>query len=185
MKKKLMSILAIILAVIICLYFVLDKKIHVQKELVINKKVEEVWEVMGNQFAQVHLWSTNFKDSKPGGSSKFSGLDYSERVTLTDRGETIQELDSFDATTHALSYHITKGAPGIAKHASAIWSLNSDEANKTTVVLEFNMETKGFLGFLMTPMIKMGMGKSATEIAEDLKYYVENGKPHPRKVESK
>ncbi|GJM32844.1 MAG: hypothetical protein DHS20C18_18450 [Saprospiraceae bacterium] len=72
-----------------------------------------------------------------------------------------------------MAYHISKGAPGIAKHASAVWSLNSDTANKTTVVLAFNMETKGFLGFLMTPIIKKGMGKSATEIAEDLKYYVE------------
>jgi hypothetical protein len=137
---------------------------------------------MRNQFAEVHLWSTNFKDSKSGGNSKFAGLDYSERVTVTDRGETIQELDVFDSTTHALSYHITKGAPSIAKHASAVWSLNSDEANKTTVVLVFNLETKGVLGFLMTPLIKKGIGKSATEIAEELKYYVENGKPHPRKV---
>tara|TARA_R110000744_G_scaffold320650_2_gene426811 strand:- start:996 stop:1538 length:543 start_codon:yes stop_codon:yes gene_type:complete len=177
-----MYILVIILAVVIGLYFVLDKRIHVQKELVVNKKVEEVWEVMGNQFARVHLWSTNFKDSKPGGSSKFPGLDYSARITVTDRGETIQELDAFDTAEHSLAYHISKGAPGIAKQASAIWSLNSDEADKTIVVLEFNMETKGFLGFLMTPMIKMGMGKSAAEIAGDLKYYVENGTPHPRKV---
>lgn len=179
-----MYILAIILAIVLGLYFVMDKKIHLQKEMVIHKKVEEVWEVMGNQFAQVHLWSTNFKDSKPGGSSKFPGLNYSERITLTDRGETIQELDSFDSTTHTLAYHITKGAPSIAKQASAIWSLNSVDANTTVVVLEFNMVTKGFLGFLMTPLIKMGMGKSAIEIAEDLKYYVENGDPHPRKVKS-
>jgi hypothetical protein len=185
MKKKLMYILAVILVFIVCLYFLMDKKIHVQKELVINKNVEEVWEVIGNQFAHVHLWSTNFKESKPGGSSKFPDLDYSERVTLTGRGETIQALDSFDAASHSLAYHITKGAPSIAKHASAVWSLKSDEVNKTTVILEFNMETKGFMGFLMSPLIKIGIGKSAIEIAEDLKFYVENGSPHPRKVKSK
>lgn len=176
-----MYTVAIIIAVIACLYFFMDKKIHVQRELVINKNVEEVWEVMGNQFAQVHLWSTNFKDSKPGGSPRFSGLDYSERITQTDRGETIQELDSFNSDTHTLAYHITKGAPGIAKHASAVWSLKSSELNKTIVILEFNMETKGLIGFLMTPLIKIGMGKSAVEIAEDLKHYVETGVAHTRK----
>ena len=134
-------------------------KIHVQKQLIIEKNVEDVWEVMGNQFAQVHLWSTNFKDSKPSGRSKFSGIDYSERITETNRGETIQELDSFDSTTHTLAYHISKGAPSIANHASAVWSLKNNAANKTTVIIEFNMETKGFIGLLMTPLIKKGMGK--------------------------
>jgi hypothetical protein len=163
----------------------MDKKIHVQKELSIDKNVEEVWEIMGNKFTQVHLWSTNFKDSKPGGSAKFQGIDYSERITITERGETIQALDAFDATTHSLAYHISKGAPGIAKHASAAWSLKSEGANKTTVVLAFDMETKGFLGFLMTPLIKKGMEKAAVEIAEDLKHYVENGTPSPRKESTK
>jgi hypothetical protein len=185
MKIKLMYILAVILVIIIGLYFVMDKKIHVKKELAIDKKVEDVWEVMGNQFAQVHLWSTNFKDSKPGGTSKFTGLAYSKRITETDRGTTIQELDAFDATSYSLAYHISSGAPSIAKHASAVWSLKSDGANATTVVLEFNMETQGFLGFLMTPMIKLGMGKSAVEIADDLKHYVETGTASPRKVKSK
>lgn len=137
---------------------------------------------MGNQFAEVHLWSSNFKDSKPGRNSKFSGLAYSERITIADQGETIQELDSFDSTTHSLSYHTIKGAPSVGKHANAIWSLSSDEANKTTVVIEFNMEMKEFLGFIMTPFIKKGMGKSATVIADDLKYYVENSKASERKM---
>ena len=179
-----MYILSVVIALVVCLYLILDKKIHVQKELLINKKVEDVWEVMGNQFAEVHLWSTNFKDSKPGGSSKFSGLGYSERVTITNRGVTVQELDAFDAANYTLAYHISKGAPSIAAEASAVWSLKSNDDNTTSVRLVFNMKTKGYLGFLMTPLIKIGMGKSATEIAEDLKHYIENGVPHPRKVKS-
>lgn len=180
----LIYILAAIVAVIIGLYFIVDKKVSAQKELVINKNIDDVWEIMGTQFDQVHLWSTNFKESKAGGSAKFSSIPYSERITRTDRGETIQELDSFDPTTHTLTYHITKGAPGIAKYASAVWSLKSSGENETTVILAFKMETKGFFGFMMMPLIKKGMGKSALEIAEDLKHYAENGTPHPRKVKS-
>ena len=67
-----------------------NKKISVKKTLPINKNAAEVWEVMGNQFADVHLWSTNFKASIAGGNSAFSGIDYSERITVTDRGGTIQ-----------------------------------------------------------------------------------------------
>ena len=177
-----MYTLGIILLIVLGLYFLMDKKIQVSQEMIIDKPVEEVWKVMGNQFAQVHLWSSNFKDSKPGGMAKFPGLDHSERITITERGETIQALDAFDSVAHSLSYHISKGAPSIAKDASAIWSLESTAPDQTKVLLEFNMETKG-LGFLMTPMIKKGMGQSAKEIAEDLKYYLENGQPHPRNSE--
>lgn len=180
-----MYILASIVALIFCLYFVMDKKVQVSKDLSIRKSAEEVWEVMGNQFDQVHIWSTNFKESKPGGFEKFPGISFSERITITDRGETIQTLDSFDPVNYSLAYHITKGAPGIAKHASAVWSLKSEDANTTIVTLNFYMETKGILGFIMTPLIKKGMGKSAKEIAEDLKFYLENGRPSPRKLEAK
>ncbi len=73
---------------------------------------------------------------------------------MTAREETIQELDSFDSSAHSLSYHIIKGAPSIAIHVSANWSRTSPQYNKTTVVLEFNMDTNGFLRFLMIPIIK-------------------------------
>ena len=157
------------------------KGINIKRELIINKNIEEVWNVMGLQFGEVHIWSTNFKTSKPGGMSKFPELDYSERITTTDRGETIQVLDSFDSSNYKLTYHITKGAPPIAKHASAVWSLVHEGNDKTKVIIEFNLITKGIMGFLMTPLIKIGIGKSAVEITEDLKYYLENGKPHPIK----
>jgi hypothetical protein len=160
------------------------KEIHVQQELFINKDVKSVWEVMGNQYAEVHKWSTNFKDSKPGGKAKFPALSYSERITQTGRGETVQALDKFDADNHSLAYHITKGAPGIAKHASAVWSLKKNSDASTNVILEFKMEPKGVMGFLMRPLIKKGMRKSALEIAEDLKHYVEKGQPHPRKLKA-
>ena len=158
------------------------KHIHVEKDLLINKTSDEVWYVMGNHYAQVHLWSSNFIDSKPGGEKKFDGLEYSERITTTDRGETIQVLDKFDSANHTLSYHITKGMPGIAKRASGVWSLKTQAANATMVTIAFDMEVKNFIGYLLSPIIKTKIAQSAQEIAEELKYYSENSKPHPRKL---
>jgi hypothetical protein len=157
-----------------------QRKIHVKRELTIDKNIDKVWEVLGKQFGEVHLWSSNFKDSKPGGDKKFDGIDYSYRATITDRGETTQLLDAFDAGNYRLAYHITKGMPGIAKSASGIWSLKPVENNQATVVIEFDMEVKNMLGYLLSPLVKLKIGKSADEIAEELKYYMENGKAQPR-----
>jgi hypothetical protein len=156
----------------------------VYREAIIEKPVKDVWEVMGNQFTQVHLWSSNFKDSKPGGTPNLPGLDYLYRDTITDRGQTIQQLDKFDSEDHVLTYHITKGIPKIAKKASGDWSLEAMGPNKTKVRIEFLMEPNNILAKILSPIIKLKLGKVAQEVADELKYYLENSQPHPRNLES-
>jgi hypothetical protein len=181
---KIMVITVLFIATpLIILSIIGQREIHVKRELTINKKSEEVWEVVGNQFGEVHLWSSNFKDSKPGGDKQFEGIDYSYRATVTDRGETIQLLDAFDSDNYRLAYHITKGMPGIAKSASGVWSLKPLKNSKTTVILEFDMEVKNILGYLLSPIVKLKIGKAAEKIAEELKYHMEEGKAHPRNKE--
>jgi hypothetical protein len=153
--------------------------------LTINKGIDDAWEVMGNQYGQVDVWSTNFIESDPSGKPKFQGLSYSKRITLTERGRTVQELDAFDPVNHTLTYHITEGAPGISKKTSATWSMISIDSLHTKVVFEFSMTTKGIMGLVMANTIDEKLGSSATKMAEELKYYLENGYPHPRKIKSK
>ena len=145
----------------------------------INKSINEVWEVMGQQFGEAHIWSSNFKTSKPGGEAKFQGLGYSLRDTTTERGNTIQELTAFDAQNHSFTYIITKGAPEIAKEAGATWSLSKEGDNETLVILEFMLEPKMPLNAEMEGKITMGLTASVKQLADELKYYLEEGKPHP------
>jgi len=178
---KIMIVSGLIIAMALIILSIIGQRvIHVKRELTINKNINEVWDVMGKQFGEVHLWSSNFKDSKPGGNKHFDAIDYSYRATITERGETIQQLDVFDSNDYRLAYHITKGMPGIAKAANGEWSLKPAKNNQTTVVIVFDMEVKNILGYLLSPIIKLKITKGAEEIAEELKYYVENGKAHPR-----
>ena len=183
-KKFMVTLALIILIPLFVLSIIGQQKIHIKRELTINKSIDNVWLVMGKQFGEVHLWSSNFKDSKPSGEKLYDGINYSQRITTTERGETIQVLDSFDSANYKLMYHISKGLPSIAKSAVGIWSLKSMQNQQTIVVLEFEMESKNILGYLLAPMIKLKLGKSAEEIAEELKHYMENGTPHPRNTMS-
>lgn len=178
-----LTIVLIVLIPFVLFGIIGSNKIHVERALIIERNSNEVWSVMGLQFDQVHLWCSNFLESKPGGSKKFEALEYSHRSTMTERGETIQVLDSFDTENYSLTYHITKGKPGIAKTASGVWSLEVVQDNKTKVTIAFDMEVKNAVGYVLSPIIKLKIGKSAEEIAEELKYYMENGKAHPRKLE--
>jgi len=149
---------------------------NIKVELTIKNPIQEVWEVMGNQFGYADRWSSNFKTSKPGGEAKFNGLDYSLRDTTTDRGNTVQELTAFDPAEYTLTYNITNGAPEIAKMAGAKWSLFTESKNSTTVSMEFIMEPKMPLTAEMETKLKMGLTQSVQELAEELKFYLETGK---------
>jgi len=146
---------------------------NVKREVTIEKNIKDVWELMGNQFGHVHLWSSNFLDSKPGGSAKFTGIDYSNRITTTERGETIQELDTFEPDNTSLSYHITTGLPEVAKTANAVWSLKEIDDTKTIATFEFFMEPQDFVPAEMIPKIEMGIIASTEILCKELKHYME------------
>lgn len=160
----------------IILYSFGSKNIHTSSELIIDKDIDAVWEVMGNQFTEVHLWSSNFSDSKPGGDPKLSNVDYLHRATMTERGVTLQELDAFDPENYSLTYHISEGAPAIAEKAYAKWHLKPIESGKTKVILEFFIDTKGFKARLLSVLIRKKIGAAGDTIAQELKHYVETGK---------
>jgi hypothetical protein len=152
---------------------------NVKTELTIEKPIDEVWEIMGNQFGDVHKWSSNFKESKPGGPQKFEEINYSLRETITERGVTIQVLESFDPKNFTLKYYITEGLPEIAKSAHSTWFLKQISVNKTLVVMDFELQPKAPLNGVMASKIEIGLESSTMILAEELKYFMENGKSHP------
>ncbi|MFT5822037.1 MAG: hypothetical protein ACI8ZM_003293 [Crocinitomix sp.] len=183
-KRRGFAISLLILILIFISNFFITYTVEVKQELTINANIDSTWQVMGTNFSEVDLWCANFIESEAGGSKKFNTIDYSTRVTLTTKGENTQELDDFDPINHLLKYHITEGKPGIAKEATAVWSLVDLGLNKTKVVLDFKLVTKGWIGLLMSGKVRSGINGTSAEIAEELKYYMENGTAHPRKIES-
>jgi hypothetical protein len=150
---------------------------NVKAKLTIEKSIGEVWEIMGNKFGDVHKWSSNFKQSKPAGPQKFEDINYSSRETITDRGITIQVLETFDPKNFILKYYISEGLPEIAKSARSTWFLKQISIDKTLVVMEFKLEPKAPLNDVIASKIEMGLKGSTTVLAEELKYFIENGKP--------
>jgi hypothetical protein len=63
--------------------------------------------------------------------------------------------------------------------AGAEWSLVSESENLTTLSMDFTMEPKMPLPAEMEIKLKMGLTASVQELAEELKFYLETGKPHP------
>ena len=151
------------------------------KELSIQKPVEEVWEVLGNQFGAIDKWASVISESSVSGQPKFQGVNYSVRNTTAVTGKGQQELTGFDPQNHVISYKSLSGTPPIVKQIHAEWSLKEKGSNKTELVLDFQAQMKG-IGHLLSPIAKKKLSKIGDELLDDFKYYVENGKPSPRKL---
>ena len=151
------------------------------KTLIINKPIADVQEVLRNQFAAIDKWSSLITKSEVSGEPEIPGVTFSIRSTETTGGPTKQQLTSFNPEQHSLSYKAIAGTPGFFKSVNAQWILSTSENNNTKLVLDFEVQFKG-IGFILTPIVKMKLGKVGDELLDDFKYYVENGKPHPRKT---
>jgi hypothetical protein len=151
-------------------------------KLTIEKNTNEVWQIMGNQFDQIHIWASFFKDSKPSGKKKFNEIDFSARETVVEGGENTHSLDVFDSKNHTLSYTVTAGAPPFADKAQAEWALESTNEDSCTASITVNMELKEMVPEEKAAEVKHWLSKSSNEMLEEMKHFIETGNLHPRKL---
>ena len=147
------------------------------KKISIGKPVEDVWEVLGNQFGEIDKWASLIKKSEVSDQKLSPGV---VRSTETTGGPTKQELTAFIPEKHIISYKAISGTPFFFKAVRAEWSLSKNQ-NNTHLTLDFEVKFKG-IGGMLSPIVKKKLGKVGDELLEEFKYYVENGKPHPRKI---
>ncbi|MFI1773328.1 SRPBCC family protein [Thalassobellus citreus] len=153
----------------------------IKKETIIHSNIEKCWNVLGKNFANAHEWASAIKHSEGSGDS-FSGASCSNRkCEVKKMGHLNEKLLNYSNDTHSLKYEIIEGLPKMIKKATNSWSLSALDTNKSKLTMEMDMNISGFLGTLMKPIMKIQMGNMGNVFLEEFKYYVEKGKPHPRK----
>jgi len=154
---------------------------EVKKEITVNKTITEVWEVLGNQYGEAYKWAKGVYHSEAHGQPKISGAMCSNRACNTSFGKLQEEVKVFKPNQQ-LSYEVIEGFPGFIETGVNNWYLSKIGANKTKVTMHFVGKTRGFIGLIMGPMMKMNLKKGLGQALSDFKYYVENGKPSPEKL---
>jgi len=76
-------------------------------------------------------------------------------------------------------------APAIfpVKFNTLEFSIIDLESGKSEMTWKFRSDIKVF-GYLLWPLLRVGFGVFIGQIADELKFYVENGTPHPRKIKA-
>ena len=138
---------------------------------VINASVEKIWEVLFNQYGDIHIHNPTMPTSNYIGNATKGELNcsrhckFDDKLFLEEKITEVNENKSFKvvAYEHNLPF---------LKEMSAIYELSSIGADKTEVKMtSFVSTSPGFMIYLM----KGQLGKGLIKHLFGLKYYLETG----------
>lgn len=155
--------------------------------ITIETPVDDVWKILVEDFAKSGLWMTQVKHSyeadnetQEGLASRIcelsvdpDGLSAHESITALDRENGVMDFEVVPRGNTKLP---------VMKNIVRV-TMTPEGDNRTRVVWQSSPELKP-IGRVLMPVIKLGITRSFAQVLEELKYYAENKKPHPRKLKS-
>ncbi|WP_299246333.1 SRPBCC family protein [uncultured Aquimarina sp.] len=152
----------------------------INKTLQVNAPASRVWEVLYTNYGDACHWASTVNESK---KRDVVGSDYEGRTCSTVFGDVSEIIDHADADKMELQYHLDD-TPFIMKAATANWNVKVTSINTSDVTMDLDVTLATIPGLLMGWMIKPKMRKDIFQTLEDLKYYLETGKPSEVKIKS-
>ncbi len=74
--------------------------------------------------------------------------------------------------------------PSFIEAAVNNWSVRSIGSRQSVIEVSREVQLPLIPGLLLAPFMKLQLGRSAAQIGEELKYFIEQGQPHPRKLKA-
>lgn len=153
----------------------------------INAPIPDVWDKLAIHFDRAADWMSLI----PKSVEKVDGLavDGAPMVgrvcdlTTKPNGPYVDEtIIAYDATQSAFTVKVVPVGGRLPIIQNLItFSLKDLGNNRTEMTWDSDIELKT-AGKLLSPLLKRGLSKNLSEQMDELKYYVENNQPHPRKL---
>lgn len=154
-------------------------------EIVIEAPAERVWHVLGERFMHVGEWAAPIMSSCPVGAAELAvGVTRACDVAPfgpVQAGVVKERLTAFEPARMSFEYEALEGMPAFVVRAVNRWRVERIDASRSRLRIHATLTLRGpmrLLGFVVRWQLQSG----GARVAEELKHFVETGKPHPRKV---
>ncbi|MEM7705290.1 MAG: SRPBCC family protein [Pseudomonadota bacterium] len=158
---------------------------EIHRKIRIATSADEAWAVIGPEFAHVDKWASNvFVSTSHNNSAAPNGAPAGGRVCSTSQGEFDESIVDYDESRRLIAYAVTgKALPGFVKSIRASWVIQPAGTNDSAATMTMTADLAQPFAFLMGWMMKKQFGKAIDESLEEFKFYLEEGRVHPRKTE--
>lgn len=144
---------------------------------VIHKPIDEVWEVVFEDFTKAHLWATGTPTCRKGEP----GEDF-DRVCDTETGRLTDTITKVDTGNYMFEFSV-QGLPFFVRSVVSTWKLQRISKEQTEIILGPRIDVKPGIGTIAQIPMKYAFKKLYPGLLDDLATYIETGKPSLRKQE--
>ncbi|MDX2471057.1 MAG: SRPBCC family protein [SAR324 cluster bacterium] len=167
----------------------------VTKQITIEATAEKVWQIFAHDFDNAHLWMSSVPSSygEKVGDHQEGSVSAGRVCELNGDPNGLKASESFlafDEETKTCTVQVDLvNAPFILPIYKNILDFSVTDigldtgAPQALVTWEVTPHLKP-LANLVAPLVKFGLGLLMSQITEELKFFAENGTPHPRKLKS-
>ena len=160
---------------------------EISKKIQIDKPISEIWKVLVTHFDKAQDWmagvpkSYKMEEGKLAPNSPMIGR-ICELSTKPNPPLAIERITEVDEVNKIFKVNVVpeNGKIPVEQNNLTV-TLKEINESQTEVIWASDLTLKT-AGKLLYPVLKVGVGKSFTELLEELKHYTETGQPHPRKL---
>lgn len=153
---------------------------EIKKAITIQAPAEKVWEVLWNNYTQVCDWASTVNHSE---KRDVHGNKNGGRTCHSTWGEISEIVKEVDQKKMSYTYY-ADGLPAMMKSAVNSWKVEPLGNHSSEVQMNLKIELAPIPKLLMGWMIVPKMKKDIQQTIDDLKYFIENGKPSSVKIKS-
>ncbi|MEZ4616350.1 MAG: SRPBCC family protein [Caldilineaceae bacterium] len=164
-------------------------KIYFPATITIAAPAAKVWHVIAHEFADIGRWASAIPRS-----AALTDLPSPAHAVVGGRAcqaaipgfSTVHEqFTYYEEDAMRFGYAAVAGLPGLIRRAENHWAVHAQSPTQSQVKIRGELEVPKYLGLLVAPLLKWQIGRAGQFTLEELKYYIEMGKPHPRKAHSR
>ncbi len=145
--------------------------------LKINAPIEQVWDVLFNQYGDIHIHNPTMQASSYMNGAKKGELNVVRHCDFTDKLFVDEKITIFESNK-MVNIDVVKHNLPMLDHLSAKYELKSIEENKTEVKMtSLNSASPGFMIHLMKGRLRKNVGQHLF----GMKYFIETGKTVDKK----
>ncbi len=154
----------------------------INHEIEIDRPIDQVWDVLANQFADAYKWIASVPKSYELKEEAIDGAPVAGRMCeLSAKGPdglvaheiiTVFDADNYRLQLRATPQNTPSGFP--VKHNLLTYQLRPLGDTRTLVSLEAQPQTR-FTGKILFPLVKVGLSKAFANLNKQLKAHVEGG----------
>lgn len=158
--------------------------VRVSSETIIDASADRVWEIVAHQFARIGEWATAIPASRP--SPQAPGVPEAPvagRVCATGLPivRSVEEtIVGYDEANRSLTY-TGGGLPRFVSDARNRWTVIAVDDRRARVRVEATIEMRGIIGIVVAVPFRFWAARVGSKTLDDLKHYVEQGRPSTRK----